>query len=57
MTIKLYDRWGGIKPGVYRCVAENYDHKVIMWRGKQYCVPANLFEPDKRVVKYYDDEE
>lgn len=56
MVVKLYDRWGGIKPGEYTCVAKNYDHYVIRWRGKNYCVPSNLFFADPRVITYYEDE-
>lgn len=51
MKVKLFDRYGGVKPGTYECVEENYDHLTIKWRGKTICIPANLFEKDDRVYE------
>lgn len=55
MKVKLYDRWGGMKPDSYECVSKNYDHYVVKWRGKLYCVPSNLFTPDPRVYTEYEE--
>jgi hypothetical protein len=50
MTKHLYTRYGGMKPGTYKIVQEEYDYYVVKWRGHLCNVPKNLFEHDDNEI-------
>jgi len=57
--MRTYVKYGGMKPGEHAVISEAKDHKVVKWRGHNYCVPNFIFSyyKEEKIEDEDEDEE